>query len=64
MSDEEFAKRIEIPLERLIEENKRFKVTDEVDWRRRKVLKGSGVEQKVKGILNNMREELHQTATA
>ena len=56
MSDEEFAKRIEIPLERLIEENKRFKVTDEVDWRRRKVLKGSGVEQKVKGILNNMRE--------
>jgi hypothetical protein len=43
MSDEQFAKRIEIPLERLIEEKNRFKVTDEVDWRRRKVLKGSGV---------------------
>jgi hypothetical protein len=43
MSDEQFAKRTEIPLERLIEEKNRFKVTDEVDWRRRKVLKGSGV---------------------
>jgi hypothetical protein len=43
MTDVEFAKKLEIPLERLKEENERFKETDELDWRRRKVLKGSGV---------------------
>ncbi len=43
MSDEEFAKKLDISLERVKEENERFKETDELDWRRRKVLKGSGV---------------------
>jgi len=67
MSDQDFAKRLDIPLDRLIEEKERFKETDEVDWRRRKVLKGSGVEEKFKGILQGMRNELHgnaATATA
>ena len=65
MSDEEFAKRLDIPLQRVKEENERFKETDELDWRKRKVLVGSGVQQKVKGIINDMRSELkpaHQTA--
>lgn len=64
MSDEDFAKKLDIPVQRVVEENERFKETDEMDWRRRKVLKGSGVEEKVKSIINQMRSQLQEIATA